>query len=141
MEYIYWLIAFVVFAFLELISLGLTSIWFAIGALAACVASLLGGNLIVQIAVFIIVTVLVLIFIRPFAVKYVNNRTEKTNVESMEGKVGKVLTEINNINATGLIVVDGVEWTARSESDEVIEKDALVTVVKVEGVKAIVKKN
>lgn len=140
MNYIGWLILFIVFAALELVSLGLTSIWFAVGALAACVASLLGGNWIVQAFVFIVVTTLVIIFIRPFAIKYINGKAEKTNVESMAGKTGKVITEIDNINATGLITVDGIEWTARSSDGEVIPKDALVTVVAVEGVKAIVKK-
>lgn len=140
MSYIGWLIVFVVFAALELISMGLTCIWFAVGAIAACIASLLGGNWIVQAIVFIVVTTLVLIFIRPFAVKYINNKAEKTNVESMIEKTGKVIIEIDNINATGLITVDGIEWTARSSDGTVIPKDTLVTVVAVEGVKAIVKK-
>lgn len=140
MSYIGWLIVFVIFAALELVTLGMTCIWFAVGAVAACIASLLGGNWIVQAFVFIIVTTLVLIFLRPFAVKYINNKAEKTNVESMSGKTGKVIKEIDNINATGLITVDGVEWTARSEDGTVIPEDTLVTVVAVEGVKAIVKK-
>ncbi len=140
MNYIGWLIIFVIFAALELATLGLTCIWFAVGALAGCVVSLLGGNWIVQALVFIVVTILVLIFVRPFALKYVNNKAEKTNVDSMEGKTGKVLMEINNVNATGLIIVDGMEWTARSADGDVIPKDTLVTVVSIEGVKAIVKR-
>jgi membrane protein implicated in regulation of membrane protease activity len=140
MDYIGWLIVFVVFAALELATMGLTCIWFAVGAVAACIASLLGGDWLVQSIVFIIVTVLVLIFLRPFAVKYINNKAEKTNVESMAGKTGKVIKEIDNINATGLIIVDGVEWTARSSDGAVIPQDSLVTVISVEGVKAIVKK-
>ena len=135
-----WLIVFVLFAAFELFTLGLTSIWFAIGALAACVASLLGGNWIVQAIVFIVVTTAVIIFIRPFAVKHLNNKAEKTNVDAMSGKTGKVTVEINNINATGTILVDGLEWTARSVDGEVIAKDSLVIVEKVEGVKALVRK-
>ena len=131
---------FVVFAALELVTMGLTCIWFAVGAVAACIASLAGGNWIVQAVVFIVVTVAVLVFLRPFAVKYINNKAEKTNVESMAGKTGKVTKEIDNINATGMIIVDGMEWTARSSDGEVIPKDTLVTIVSVEGVKAIVKK-
>lgn len=141
MNYIGWLIVFVVFCALELASLGLTCIWFAVGALAACVASLLGGNWIVQAVVFIIVTVAVLVFVRPFAIKFVNSKAEKTNVESMSGKTGRVIKEIDNIGATGMIVVDGVEWTARSATGEVIPVDALVTVVSIEGVKAMVKRS
>ena len=112
MSYIAWLVVFVVFAALELVSLGLTCIWFAIGALAGCVAALLGANWVVQAVVFLVVTMVVLIFIRPFAIKYVNNKAEKTNVESMAGKQGKVVVEIDNINAKGMIKVDGMEWTA-----------------------------
>ena len=78
--------------------------------------------------------------IRPFAIKYVNNKAEKTNVESMAGKQGKVVVEIDNINAKGMIKVDGMEWTARSVDGEIIPKDSLVTVVSVEGVKAMVRK-
>lgn len=140
MSYIAWLVVFVVFAALELVSLGLTCIWFAIGALAGCVAALLGANWIVQAVVFLVVTMVVLIFIRPFAIKYVNNKAEKTNVESMAGKQGKVVVEIDNINGKGMIKVDGMEWTARSVDGEIIPKDSLVTVVSVEGVKAMVRK-
>ncbi len=139
MNYIGWLIVFVVFAGLELVSLGMTCIWFAIGALAACVTSLITGNWIIQAMVFVVVTVVVLVILRPIAVKYINQKAEKTNVESMEGKVGKVLVEINNINATGKILVDGMEWTARSKDGQIIKKDALVEIINIEGVKAIVK--
>ena len=103
-------------------------------------AALLGANWIVQAVVFLVVTMVVLIFIRPFAIKYVNNKAEKTNVESMAGKQGKVVVEIDNINAKGMIKGDGMEWTARSVDGEIIPKDSLVTVVSVEGVKAMVRK-
>lgn len=139
MNYIGWLIVFVIFAALELVSLGLTCIWFAVGALAACVTSLFTGNWIIQAIVFIVVTVVVLIFLRPIAMKYINNKAEKTNVESMEGKIGKVISEIDNINARGMVQIDGMDWTARSQENEVIREGALVEVIFVEGVKVIVK--
>ena len=139
MNYIGWLIVFVIFAALELVSLGLTCIWFAVGALAACVTSLFTGNWIIQAIVFIVVTVVVLIFLRPRAMKYINNKAEKTNVESMEGKIGKVISEIDNINAKGMVQIDGMDWTARSRENEVIREGALVEVISVEGVKVIVK--
>lgn len=139
MNYIGWLIVFVVFAALELVSVGRTCIWFAVGALAACVTSLFTGNWIIQSIVFIIVTVLFLLFLRPLAVKYVNNKTEKTNVDSIIGRTAKVVTEIDNVNAKGMVVIDGVEWTARSKDDRVIPKETLVEVVEVSGVKVIVK--
>ena len=139
MNYIGWLIVFVVFAALELVSVGMTCIWFAVGALAACVTSLFTGNWIIQSIVFIIVTVLFLLFLRPLAVKYVNNKTEKTNVDSIIGRTAKVVKEIDNVNAKGMVVIDGVEWTARSKDNRVIPKETLVEVVEVSGVKVIVK--
>lgn len=139
MNYIGWLIVFVVFAALELVSVGMTCIWFAVGALAACVTSLFTGNWIIQSIVFIIVTVLFLLFLRPLAVKYVNNKTEKTNVDSIIGRTAKVVMEIDNVNAKGMVVIDGVEWTARSKDNRVIPKETLVEVVEVSGVKVIVK--
>ena len=119
--------------------MGMTCIWFAIGALAACVTSLITGNWIIQAFVFIIVTAVVLILLRPIAVKHINNKAEKTNVESIEGKIGKVISDIDNINAKGIVKIDGVEWTARSQQNEVIKAGTLVKVVSVEGVKVIVK--
>jgi membrane protein implicated in regulation of membrane protease activity len=140
MNYVGWLVVFVIFAALELVSLGLTCIWFAIGALSGCVTSLFTDNWIIQALVFIVVTVAVLIILRPIAVKYINGKAEKTNVESMTNKVGKVIVDIDNINATGMVVIDGMEWTARSKDGDIIPKDTLVEVVSIEGVKAIVKK-
>ena len=139
MNYIGWLIVFVIFAALELVSLGMTCIWFAIGALAACVTSLFTGNWIIQALIFIVVTAVVLILLRPIAVKHINNKAEKTNVESIEGKVGKVISDIDNINAKGMVKIDGVDWTARSQKNEVIKEGTLVEAVSVEGVKVIVK--
>lgn len=139
MNYIGWLIIFVVFAALELVSLGMTCIWFAIGALAACVSSLFTDNWMIQAFVFIIVTVVVLVFLRPIAIKHINGKAEKTNVDSIIGRKAKVIADIDNINATGMVVIDGMEWTARSVDGSIITKDTLVEVVSVEGVKAIVK--
>lgn len=139
MNYIGWLILFVIFAALELVSLGLTCIWFAVGALAACVTSLITDNWIIQAIVFIIVTVVVLIFLRPIAIKYINNKAEKTNVDSLIGKKVKVLEDIDNVNVKGKVSINGMEWTARSAEGNIIKKDTLVEVMEIEGVKVIVK--
>ena len=104
-----------------------------------CVTSLFTGNWIIQAIVFIVVTVIVLLVLRPIAVKYINNKAERTNVESMEGKTGKVISEIDNINAKGMVLIDGMEWTARSVNEDIIPENTLVEVVTIEGVKAIVK--
>ena len=107
--------------------------------MAGCITALITDNWIIQSIVFIIVTVVVLIFLRPIAVKYINNKAEKTNVDSLIGKKAKVLEDIDNLNAKGQVSIDGMEWTARSEDGSEIKKDALVEVVAIEGVKAIVK--
>ena len=140
MEAVYWLILFAIFLVFEIITLGLSTIWFAIGSLVAFIAALIGANLAVQIILFIIVSVITLVVARPIAEKYFNKNTIKTNVDAMSGKSGVVIEEIDNIKAKGRIEVDGMEWTARSEDDNsIIEKGKIVTIVKIEGVKAIVK--
>jgi len=140
MDPMIWFVVFIAFLGFELVTMGLTSIWLAIGALAAFIASMFDVPVAIQVIIFAIVSTVVLFFLRPFALKYVNNKTEKTNVDAMEGKTGKVTTEINNIEGKGEILVDGKYWSARTRDDSVIPEDTLVTVVRVEGVKAIVKK-
>ncbi len=141
MNPIVWLILLIICIVIELISLGLTTIWFAGGALVAYIANVAGANLLVQIVLFFAVSLVLLFFTRPLAQKYINKGTFKTNVEAISGKTAKVIEEIDNINATGKAVIDGEEWMARSADDEEIFKEGeLVTVSEVIGVKLIVKK-
>lgn len=135
-----WLIAFIAFMGIELVTMGLTSIWFGVGALVALIAAMLDAPLYVQFILFVVVSTVVLVFVRPFAVQFINKNTEKTNVEAMEGKTGKVIVQVNNIEGTGEILIDGLEWTARTEDDSILNVGDLVTVIRIEGVKAIVKK-
>lgn len=137
---VFWLVLLVVLIVIEILTLGLTTIWFAGGALTALILSLFDVSLVVQIPVFFIVSFVLLFFTRPYAVKHLNRRTVRTNVQSLIGKSAVVTKSIDNIGGTGEISVSGNFWTARSETDDcVIKKDALVTVVRVEGVKAIVR--
>lgn len=135
-----WAIVFVVLLLIEMATMGLTSIWFAGGAAAAFIVSLLGAGIGGQIIAFFVVSIVLLIFTRPFAVKYINSNKTKTNVESLIGADALVLEEINNINERGCARLEGKEWTARSEDGTVIPKDTVVNVVRIEGVKLIVKK-
>ncbi len=128
METIVWLGIFLVLLVLEIISLGLTTIWFAGGALAAFAAALLGANIIIQAVLFLVI-----------AVKYFNNNLAKTNVENVIGKTAKVSRQIDNVNSLGEAVLEGETWMARSENNEIIAEGTLVTVVAVEGVKLIVR--
>lgn len=141
MEAICWLAIVIVLLVIEIATLGLTTIWFAGGALVACVAALLHANIWVQIVLFLVVSVLLLFFTRPLAIRYMNKDRMKTNVDSMVGKEAVVTESIDNLKAQGIVQVNGLEWTARSEeSQEVIPKGAIVEVGRVNGVKLIVRK-
>ena len=83
---IFWLVAFGALLLIEILTLGLTTIWFAVGALAAFLLALLHVPLMLQIVVFIVVSVLMLIFTRPVMTKYLNKKTTKTNAESLVGR-------------------------------------------------------
>ena len=136
---IIWLALTAVLLIIEIATLGLTTIWFAAGALFAFFAALLGMNQGIQIGVFVVVSVVLLFFTRPLAVKYLNTKTIKTNTEALVGKTARVIVDINNLKSQGQVVINGLEWTARSSDDTVVFKigDA-VTIVGIEGVKLIV---
>lgn len=136
-----WLIIFAIFLICELLSLGLTTIWFAGGSLAGMITALCGGNILVQIMVALIVSIVLLVTLRPIALKYFNKDRAKTNVEEVAGQMARVTKKIDNFNDEGQIILKGIEWTARSADNEVIEEGEMVTVEKVSGVKAIVRKN
>lgn len=137
----YWLIIMAVMIVLEIISLGLTTIWFAIGALAAYIVALFCNQLIVQIIVFLVVSIIALVFTRPVAIRFINGKKiEKTNVDRVIGKKAKVIEQIDNDRATGRVLIDGQEWMARSENDEIIGLDERVIIKEISGVKLIVYK-
>ncbi len=140
MESMSWLVLLVLLLGIEILTLGLTTIWFAGGALVAFFAALLGANLVVQVVLFAAVSLILLAFTRPLAVKYLNRKTTKTNVDSIVGRHGEVVEEINNLQAQGQVKIDGMPWTARAEQEtEIIPAGTVVTVVRVSGVKLIVR--
>ena len=130
-----WLAVFVVCIGLEAASMALTSIWFAGGALIACVLSIAGVNLYIQLAVFVIVSFLLLYSTRPLALRYINQKTVR-----LVGKKARVTAEIDNDEARGTAMVSGQEWTARSADGSRIPKDTMVQIQAVSGVKLIVSK-
>ena len=134
-----WLAVFVLLIVIELATMGLTTIWFAGGAVAGFIASMLGANVVIQAVVFFVVSIVLLIFTRPFAVRYINSNKTKTNIDGLIGQEALVLEEINNIRETGCARLEGTEWTARSVDDSVIPADTVVIVERIEGVKLIVK--
>ena len=134
-----WLAVFVLLIVIELATMGLTTIWFAGGAVAGFIASMLGANVVIQAVVFFVVSIVLLIFTRPFAVRYINSNKTKTNIDGLIGQEALVLEEINNIRETGCARLEGKEWTARSVDDTVIPADTVVIVERIEGVELIVK--
>jgi len=135
----YWLVALAVLLLIEIITMGLTTIWFAGGTLVAFVLSLFGIPWLSQIAVFLVVSILLLIFTRPALERKINRDRIKTNVNSIAGKEGKVTEAIDNFNQKGAIVLNGLEWTARSSKDDVIiPVGARVIIDEVKGVKVFV---
>lgn len=136
----FWIIAMVVFLVIEAVTVGIVSVWFAIGALFAMVTAMLGANLWVQIAVFLVVSAVTLYFTRPLVKKYVNNRVEPTNADMLIGKECRVVETIDNLTGTGAVYVDGKTWTARTVDEEIIPEGQLVKAERIEGVKLIVSK-
>ena len=137
---IIWLIAAAILIVVEIISLGLTTIWFAGGALVAALFAYLGFGWMVQIMSFAVVSLLLLIFTRPLAVKHLMKETEKTNVEGLIGKKGYVTKTIDNLKGEGEVKLNGLEWTARAEDDSIIEVNEEIIVKSISGVKLIVTK-
>lgn len=135
----FWLIALVAFLIIEIITLGLTTIWFAAGALISFIVAWLGQPLGVQLVLFFVVSFILLIFTRPVVQKRLNSSRVRTNVNSMIGKEGKVTELIDNFNEMGQIVVDGMEWTARAADEKKrIQAGRKVVIQEIRGVKAIV---
>lgn len=136
---IFWLVVLVLLVIIEIVTMGLTTIWFAGGALIATVAAAFGAPVYIQITLFLVVSFLLLYFTRPVAVKYFNKDRARTNVESMLGRKGIVTAAIDNLKGQGQVTVGGMEWSARSVSDSVrIPEGTVVTVQSVRGVKLIV---
>lgn len=135
---LFWLILIAIFLVVEIATLGLTTVWFAGGALAAFLVGLCGANKGIQIVVFFVVSIASFFFVRPSACRKFNNRRVKTNLDELPGMEGKVLTKIDNFNQKGSVLLDGKKWTARSVDDTIIEEGEKVFVVKISGVKLIV---
>lgn len=135
----FWLIVMAVLLAVEAAVPGLVSIWFAMGALAAMLATLCGASGAVQIVLFVLVSIASLVVTRPLVRKYINTKVQHTNADRILGQECVVTEQIDNLAGTGEISVGGKRWTARSDGQAVVAKGTLVTVERIEGVKAIVK--
>lgn len=138
---IVWLALAIIFSVIELATMGLVTIWFAAGALVALLLSMVGAPFLVQVAAFLVVSVAVLLLVRPLATRYVNKNARKTNIDAVVGRRLIVKQEIDNLKGTGKIDMDGTTWLAVSTIDNlVIPAGTPVRVVKVSGAKLIVER-
>lgn len=132
---IVWIGLIIVFAAVEIATVGLTSIWFAGGALAALLGYAIGLNEIGQFIVFVVVSVVLLIFTRPWALKYFKPRLVKTNYDQVVGDNVCLTEAVDNVRGTGTAVYKGQEWTARAyDENQTFEAGTIVTVKEIRGV-------
>lgn len=140
-EFIFWVGLLILFLIVEIITVGLTSIWFAGGSLVAAIACLAGGSELLQVILFFAVSFILLYFTRPWAIKFIRPKNVKTNYEEIAGKTVKVIERVDNVKGTGKVLYNGMEWTARAQECACIfEVDELAQAVGVQGVKMILKK-
>ena len=136
---LFWLVVLVVLVIIELLTMGLTTVWVAGGALVATIAALLHAPLFLQIILFLVVSAVLLFFTRPLAVKYFNKDRIRTNAESLVGRQAIVISEIDNLQGIGQVNVGGMEWSARTRVDGVkLPVGTVVTVLAINGVKLVV---
>ena len=133
-----WGAAAVLFIAVEAATVGLASIWFAIGSVCALIAAMLGAPLWLQIIWFVLISALTLVLTRPLAKKYINSKSEATNADRIIGSECRVTERIDNLSATGAVSADGKIWTARTPDGSIIETGTIVRVREIQGVKLIV---
>ncbi len=136
-----WLVVAVVMGVVEIITMGLTTIWFAVGAVAALICALCGAPVWLQITAFLVISVAVLVLVRPIAATHFNNRLKKTNIDAYVGRKLIAKTDIDNLHGMGKVDMDGSTWLALSSMDNiVIRAGEEVKVVEVRGAKLIVER-
>ena len=137
---LFWLILALVLGIVEAVTVQLVAIWLALGALVAIVPALLQAPMWVQVAVFLLASVLALIFTRPFVQKVLHVKRQRTNADSVIGTTGLVTETIDNDHEKGRVLAGGLSWAARSEyEDTVIPEGQKVEILRIAGVKLIVR--
>jgi membrane protein implicated in regulation of membrane protease activity len=139
MKPIVWLIIIIVLLIIEIATMGLTTVWFVGGGIFAFTASQMGAGWGVQFILFTVVSLFLLVFARPIAVRFMSKKGIKTNVDALIGQTAVVVSEVNNVKGEGTAMLNGLEWTARSEQESVvIPAGTVVEVLQIQGVKLIV---
>jgi len=137
MQY-FWIATLVILVVVEAATAQLVTIWFAVGALGALIAELLGAELWLQWTVFISISLLSLVVTRPLVKKVTKKKIQPTNADRNIGAQAIVLEDIDNTKGSGSVNVKGVTWTARSKNGDIIEKGSMVIVQEIEGAKLLV---
>ncbi len=135
----YWLIVAGIFFVIEIFTAGFLVFWLGIAALIAMIVSFFIPNITIQMVVFIIFSIILLLATKPLIKKFMNVKETKTNAFSIIGKKALVIKNIDSINKSGQIKVNGEVWSAIGKNDDTIEKGTEVEVVSINGVKAVVK--
>ncbi|MBR1873587.1 MAG: NfeD family protein [Eubacterium sp.] len=135
-----WLAVIIVTLVVEVITQGLTTIWFSIGAAVAAVTTVLNLNVWLQIVIFAAVSLIVMLLVRPMAKRMLMDRITPTNMDMLLKEQALVIENIDNDAGTGKVKVRDIEWTARTESGERIEAGKMVEIQRIDGVKLIVKR-
>ncbi|MBQ3145894.1 MAG: NfeD family protein [Clostridia bacterium] len=134
----FWLIVAGIFFIIEMATVGFLIFWLGIGALLAMVTSFITDSIVIQTVVFVVISGILIPLTKPLADKFISKKSVATNSYSLIGKHGIVLADINPIEATGLVKVNGETWSAKSEDGEIIPKDTQIEVLSIDGVKLIV---
>ena len=138
MEIALWFAAMVIFGIVEAATVALVSVWFMGGALGGMITALAGGEVWLQVTVFLVVSGLLLACLRPLAQRYVKPKTVATNAGALVGKLAVVTESIDNLDGQGAVKINGVIWTARSENGQDIPQGAAVRITGIEGAKLFV---
>ena len=134
-----WLVIAGVCLVIEIMTAGFLVFWLAIGALISMIVSLFTDSILIQTAVFVISSAILIFATKPFVKKFAKTKNVKTNAFSIIGQNGIVTKEIDSINAKGQVKIDGETWSAVGKDDMDIPKGTEIEVVEIKGVKAIVK--
>ena len=135
---IVWFLLMVLFIIVEANTVAVVSAWFAAGALVAMLASILGGQLWLQVVLFFTASAMLLLSLRPMVRKYFTPKLVKTNVDLVIGMRGPVTERIDNLTSCGQVKLGAMVWSARSSSGQPIEAGTVIRVDRVEGVKVFV---
>jgi len=137
---ILWVVSIIFFCIVEASTAGLVSIWFAGGALAALISSMLGANVYLQILIFLIVSGGLLVAMRKVALKSFRIGKEKTNTDRFIGQEIIITETVDNKSQTGKAKINDVEWKVKSDTGEIIQNGETVRICRIEGVKLVVNK-